>query len=1282
MSGVRNKADDITEAISTGTCYIVLERFPPDYVQTVARYLESSVPQNNCDATRDDPKETESDSGDSVFITQKPVPEPVRSSRRHRKTPTSPKDLEESEDSSSSQNATTSNKKRKKKNVRLPKYTFPFVKEKQWMGRRSVLTGQQNKKLHNAMMGGFFKCVRELWHGYKGVYMDMSLPTVDMDGDILSPLSEEEEERSEKEDIKVVEKRFLAASKAMCTQAWYTPGKMEGHIKQQSRRRRASSTSQDVSQDQTMTIQQSTSRSITTATPLLSDKDGHPCRDLPQQENGDPEHEIHQKSIPGQTELSKTKRRLTGGKKMILFQKNEREEELYSDSDATVCDALQLHGSPSKHTQGGKEAVNTATQAQVDVFQMDELSQGRQEEEEPESQSVLHGLPQFVGDTNNVIVCAESTLKKKKNTVTQAQVDVFQMDELSQTRQEEEEPESQSVLHGLPQFVGDTNSVIVCAESTPKKKKKNTVTQAQADVFQIDELSQTRQEEEEPESQSVLQGLPQFVGDTNNVISCAESTLKKKKNTVTQAQVDVFQMDELSQTRQEEEEPESQSVLHGHPQFVGDPNSVIVCAESTPKKKKKNTVTQAQADVFQIDELSQTRQEEEEPESQSVLQGLPQFVGDTNNVNVFVESTLKKKKKKKKKKKNTVTQAQAHVFQIDELSQTRQEEEEPESQSVLQGLPQFVGDTNNVIVCAESTLKKKKNTVTQAQVDVFQMDELSQTRQEEEEPESQSVLHGLPQFVGDTNSVIVCSESTPKKKKKKKKNTVTQAQAHVFQIDELSQTRQEEEEPESQSVLQGLPQFVGDTNNVNVFVESTLKKKKKKKKKNTVTQAQADVFQMDELSQTRQKEEEPESRSLLQSLPQFVSDANNVIVCAESTPKKKKKKKNKNIKAKGDRDSVEEAAGQNQEEPEGLHAAESVNVEAEETFSRSDNNDNMSMQEKRLDSTQQKRKRKRGKLFAENIRQEVGEHLEPGVSLEESEASVMCNIENAKKIKKKKGVDDAEGVEQLESTEAATTKNDGQKKMKKLKHKSIKRSSSLEDNQCENDAKVRLSNEGATLEEHVVKKRKKESISQGVSISYTPDKSDKVECIDSNEQDEQLCKKKKKKRRREKFGELSNEQASKDTVAQSHEAVSVRKKEKRTTSSFLQADSGEKDVELHQQQNNSKTVAPGVCDFEAESAEIVGNSGDGVSKKKKRKRKTMETQDNVEDDQGTEFEEPNKMCRSVLTETGIKKRKKSKSKSVSMDRLDSAVDVGRFQAEEDMMQKKKKNKKIFNELKM
>ncbi|XP_015241367.1 PREDICTED: centrosomal protein of 128 kDa-like isoform X2 [Cyprinodon variegatus] len=72
-------------------------------------------------------------------------------------------------------------------------------------------------------MGGYFKCVEKLWKGYQtGEDLLASLPTLDMDGETISPLSEEDDETTEDKDFKVVEKKRYVASTGKTSQPWYT----------------------------------------------------------------------------------------------------------------------------------------------------------------------------------------------------------------------------------------------------------------------------------------------------------------------------------------------------------------------------------------------------------------------------------------------------------------------------------------------------------------------------------------------------------------------------------------------------------------------------------------------------------------------------------------------------------------------------------------------------------------------------------------------------------------------------------------------------------------------------------------------------------------------------------------------------------------------------------------------------------------------------------------------------------------------------------------------------
>nr|XP_057943281.1 transcriptional regulator ATRX homolog [Doryrhamphus excisus]XP_057943282.1 transcriptional regulator ATRX homolog [Doryrhamphus excisus]XP_057943283.1 transcriptional regulator ATRX homolog [Doryrhamphus excisus] len=208
--------DILADAISAESCHIVLEKSPPDYVKKISEYLDCS----HNPVSDDGPTERDSDSGDSLFLTQKPVPKPVRTIRRPKSSQhvfcTELEDSGGDSSSSHGDDAQKTSKKKKKFKSELPKYNFPFLQERK---RKSTL---KNIKLNNYVTGGFFKCV-QLWQDASNSHA--ALPTVDQDGEDILPLTEDEEdEKFGDEDIKVVERKcFLVKSKTQSPLLWYTP---------------------------------------------------------------------------------------------------------------------------------------------------------------------------------------------------------------------------------------------------------------------------------------------------------------------------------------------------------------------------------------------------------------------------------------------------------------------------------------------------------------------------------------------------------------------------------------------------------------------------------------------------------------------------------------------------------------------------------------------------------------------------------------------------------------------------------------------------------------------------------------------------------------------------------------------------------------------------------------------------------------------------------------------------------------------------------------------------
>lgn len=158
---------------------IVLVNSPPDYVKQISRHLASSVEQQSGQGSN-------SDSGESLFITQKCAPERRRRSNQ-RSTFRAHIDAPEHEhDTSTSEEELEAGRKRRKKIYRTPKFTFPFLKK-----RLTRLPYYQNRKLHCYAMGGYFRCAEQLWESYQtGKGLLASLPTVDVDGEPISPISE------------------------------------------------------------------------------------------------------------------------------------------------------------------------------------------------------------------------------------------------------------------------------------------------------------------------------------------------------------------------------------------------------------------------------------------------------------------------------------------------------------------------------------------------------------------------------------------------------------------------------------------------------------------------------------------------------------------------------------------------------------------------------------------------------------------------------------------------------------------------------------------------------------------------------------------------------------------------------------------------------------------------------------------------------------------------------------------------------------------------------------
>ncbi|CAI5692364.1 unnamed protein product [Oreochromis niloticus] len=392
------ESDAVAEIATADPSDFVLETLPPEHVERISRFIESSSvlcsSQNREDgATEGEAAEADSDSGDSLFITQKPVPEAVRSGRRKRRSLrsglTSPREREESEDDSSpsaSFQDTRSKKRRKKETkLRMPKYSFPFLKDKMPKAKGIFLSEVQNTRLHYSSMGAFFDCIRKLQQSYQTVEdLESNLPAIDMNGECISPISEGEEEDLGDEDMKVVAKKhFVIPSKRRHSQSWYSEKKRNSKGKQW----REGLTGDEMPPGGWGVVLHkipAKKPSLRTAqsSDLENSDDEDPSRRI-RREKGTSNKRLTHQSVRAQTETLKTNR-----KKRDSSEEKEMEDEL----------------SDSSPPQSPKECIQKCR-----VSTKEKLSQEGQGDSEPADQSF------FQSDTNNAATCSETNVKKKRN---------------------------------------------------------------------------------------------------------------------------------------------------------------------------------------------------------------------------------------------------------------------------------------------------------------------------------------------------------------------------------------------------------------------------------------------------------------------------------------------------------------------------------------------------------------------------------------------------------------------------------------------------------------------------------------------------------------------------------------------------------------------------------------------------------------------------------------------------------------------------------------------------
>ncbi|XP_042165024.1 uncharacterized protein LOC112246913 isoform X2 [Oncorhynchus tshawytscha] len=244
----------VYEAAEDNSSQIILENPDPDIVKTISHYFDAAlsgqkyvlshpVTDHGAESSAD------RDSGDSLFITQVPVSEVVRSVRRcHSKERSEFTCTIESEEESGDEDgpATPQRKqqvsqamkhhKRKAEKHGLKKYSFPFLgsvyrskplSSRECAYRNTHLSLLNGVAFSSKAIGGFFRCVKTLKKFSKGkATLASALPNryLDKEGE-LSPLSEQEvESEGSDDDIRVVENKLLMLFlKKKNSQTWCYP---------------------------------------------------------------------------------------------------------------------------------------------------------------------------------------------------------------------------------------------------------------------------------------------------------------------------------------------------------------------------------------------------------------------------------------------------------------------------------------------------------------------------------------------------------------------------------------------------------------------------------------------------------------------------------------------------------------------------------------------------------------------------------------------------------------------------------------------------------------------------------------------------------------------------------------------------------------------------------------------------------------------------------------------------------------------------------------------------
>ncbi|XP_074527752.1 uncharacterized protein LOC141791320 [Halichoeres trimaculatus] len=801
LSLAQSSASDVV--LTLEPCTESLEELPPEYVEKLQRCPEAEG--------RMERGESDSDSGNSLFITQKPGPQLARSRKTRYKL-----QLEEHEDDSSSSSSSDEpvrKKKRKKfKPYKLPEYSFPFLPRKP---RHFGNTKQQDTGLHNTGMTGFLRLVKELCEGSQTRKdVESPLPAEGTDEDNISPLTEEETEESEAEDIKVVERKLFAVQiKSKSQQTWCS------HL-QQKNTRNAANVGQDLLQDEQFQAhdeEPATTNSLmieaeevdlaTTPGNSPQQPDTQVTERLPEEEEGDGD-------APCSEQTMTVSNCVEGNVTLVVT------ENLDSDFNVEISASLCAENGDEKikKKHGSAEDVEQLESGTVPETQNDEANNRRKKKKRKKEKEII--TEEERGEEENSLEASQQILefRKKKH---------FSGDDAAQ------EDECTGV--------GPLSTQSESEERSAKKKKKRKINLEEAD--NSPDLVENTNNEHFDNTQNI--------SAEDQISEIVIKKKKKKRRKRESCSGNEFEQDSAQVSAQEGKTTSSFiSADEGSLQSVEAPvvgvendKNVDECNDGVRKKKKKRKKESccenskqgfAQGDDSVSAQEGKTTSSFISADAGSLQSVEAPAVGAENNKNVDECNDGVRKKKKKRKKESCCENSKQSFAQGDDSVSVHEKERTLSFLSADTGSLQSVeapvtGAENdrNVDECNDGVRKKKKKRKRESCCENseqgFAQGDDSMSVQEKERTSSfltadaesslsveapaagaEKLSEDAPGLEKDPaeNDTNECDDGVRKKKKKKKKKK----KRKVLEMDDGVEKDQEQELEEantSQSVLSG-----------------------------------------------------------------------------------------------------------------------------------------------------------------------------------------------------------------------------------------------------------------------------------------------------------------------------------------------------------------------------------------------------------------------------------------------------------------------------------------------